>query len=212
MRAITDQLRAPHGVVLLVGGFFVLFGWLAPREPDDAQRTAAPRPISGSTVHHTPGGRFTVFQSNNDYLVPDDENHRVDIVLKDNELATIALVSTDSDGRQGNGDSLEPSVSDDGRFVAFRSIATNLVPGDTNRLADIFVKDMKTGRTTLVSVDPSGNPANGSSSLPSISSDGRTVTFKSWATNLVPSDTSDEPDFFARDLETATTRLAAPPD
>jgi Tol biopolymer transport system component len=93
--------------------------------------------------------------------------------------------SLDSAGRQANGASFKAAISADGRFVAFESDATNLVLGDTNGVADIFVRDVLTGRTTRVSVDSAGGQANGASFNAAISADGRFVAFESNATNLV---------------------------
>src|SRR4028119_1491045 len=103
---------------------------------------------------------------------------------------TITPVSVDSAGNLGNRDSLLSSISADGRFVAFSSGASNLVPGDTNNRNDIFVRDTLTNTTTRVSVDSAGNQANSNSERPSISADGRFVAFDSNASNLVPEDTN----------------------
>src|SRR5436190_13803833 len=70
---------------------------------------------------------------------------------------TTERVSVDSAGNEGNGHSLNAAISADGRFVAFRSVASNLVPGDTNRQEDVFVHDRQTGTTERVSVDSDGN-------------------------------------------------------
>ncbi|TAG85260.1 MAG: calcium-binding protein, partial [Oscillatoriales cyanobacterium] len=116
---------------------------------------------------------------------------------------TITRVSVDSAGNQGNGSSYYPSISADGRFVAFDSSASNLVPGDnTTNSSDIFVRDTLTNTTTLVSVNSAGNQGNGSSSYPSISAYGQFVAFDSYVSNLVPGDTNNRPDIFVRDLFT----------
>ena len=86
--------------------------------------------------------------------------------------------------------SFGPAISADGRFVAFISDATNLVPGDTNGRYDVFVRDRQTGTTRRVSVGPGGVQGNGDSFDPAISADGRFVAFDSYATNLVPGDTN----------------------
>ena len=99
-----------------------------------------------------------------------------------------------------------PAISADGRFVAFRSDATNLVPGDTNGATDVFVRDRQTGTTRRVSVGPGGAQGNGGSFMPAISADGRFVAFESSATNLVPGDTNDMEDMFVHDRQTGTTR------
>lgn len=207
MRAILERMRAPQGIFLVVAGGFVLMGRLVPpvAEPRRAE-LAAPGATPGSPRDMTPDGRFLVYQTSLDTLVPDDDNLRLDVILKDNVQHTLRLVSVTADHRVGNGDSVEPTVSDDGRFVAFRSISTNFVPGDTNRMADIYLKDMITGALVLVSEGLDGAPANDQSARPRIRGDGRAVTFKSWASNLVPDDDNDRPDFFTRDLETGAMR------
>jgi Tol biopolymer transport system component len=120
-------------------------------------------------------------------------------------------ISVDSDGNQGNSGSDLPSISADGRYVAFVSNASYLVPGDTNGTSDIFVHDRQTGITERVNVDSNGNEANNNgtrfnySTLPSISADGRYVAFESWASNLVPGDTNQRNDVFVHDRETGIT-------
>ena len=101
------------------------------------------------------------------------------------------------------------SVSADGRFVAFWSVATNLVENDTNGRHDVFVHDHKTGETTRVSVNSDGIEGNSLSREPSISNNGRFVTFASSATNLVSDDSSFTQDIFVHDRKTGeTTRLS----
>jgi hypothetical protein len=111
---------------------------------------------------------------------------------------TTVRVSVDSQGTQANGWSACPSISSDGRFVAFYSEASNLVAGDTNGRSDIFVHDRETGRTTRVSVDSQGAEADERSYSPSISSGGRFVAFQSLASNLVAGDTNGRQDVFVR--------------
>jgi Tol biopolymer transport system component len=117
----------------------------------------------------------------------------------------IRRVSVSSRGRQGNGSSFGPALSADGRFVAFRSEASNLVPGDRNRAQDVFVRDRRTGATMRVSVADDESEANGESGGAAISADGRIVAFWSDATNLVPGDTYGRRDVFVRDLAAGTT-------
>src|SRR4051795_13288550 len=87
--------------------------------------------------------------------------------------------SVDGSGTQGNDESTGASISANGRFVAFGSFASNLVPGDTNGTCDVFVRDLQTGATGRVSVDGAGSQANGCSGAPAISNDGRFVAFSS---------------------------------
>src|SRR5262249_22544698 len=114
-------------------------------------------------------------------------------------------VSTATGGGQGNGRSFVPTISADGRYVAFYSDASNLVSGDTNGARDVFVRDLQTGETTRVSVSSSGAEADGDSFAPALSADGRYVAFASAATNLVAGDTNDANDVFVRDRQTNTT-------
>lgn len=115
------------------------------------------------------------------------------------EPEPISRVSVASDGSQANDYSWEPSISTDGRYVAFMSAATNLVPGDTNNFEDIFVHDRFTGQTERVSISANSAQGNGSSLSPSISSDGRYVAFVSAADNLVPEDRNSMADTFLYD-------------
>ena len=122
------------------------------------------------------------------------------------------LVSTDSSGQAGNGSSWETAISADGRYVAYASWATNLVPEDTRvpywGARDVLVYDLGTQETTRVSVDSAGNQANGCSRAPTISADGRYVAFESDASNLVPGDSNEVSDVFVHDLWTGeTTRV-----
>ena len=118
---------------------------------------------------------------------------------------TTSRVSLDSNGAQVNAASLDPSISVDGRFVAFTSYATNLVTGDTNGERDVFVRDRQSGTTERISVDSSGLQANGFSECPAISADGRFVAFSSNASNLVAGDTNGFTDVFLRDRLLGTT-------
>ena len=108
----------------------------------------------------------------------------------------ISRVSVGSAGVEGNSNSFRPSISGDGRFVAFGSRASNLVVGDTNGSDDIFVHDTVTATTTRVSVGSAGVEGNNSSFRPSISGDGRYVAFGSRASNLVAVDTNGSDDIF----------------
>lgn len=166
-------------------------------------------------------GRFVVFHSLATNLVPDDTNGFPDVFIHDRQARATARVSVGPGRRQGDGGSVYPAVSAGGRFVAFRSSATNLVEGDTNNAEDIFVHDRRTGATERVSVGPGGAQANGDNCNmsedgcfwgPAISADGRFVAFTSVASNLVVGDTNGEPDVFVRDrLARKTTRVSIGP-
>jgi Tol biopolymer transport system component len=108
--------------------------------------------------------------------------------------------------RGGNGASYSPAISADGRYVAFESQASNLVPTDTNRTSDIFVHDRRLGGTSRVSVSSGMNQGYRSSEAAAISADGRYVAFVSQASNLVADDTNRNWDIFVRDRLTHRTR------
>jgi len=150
-------------------------------------------------------GRYVAFQSNANNLVSGDGNARTDIFVRDRQSGTTERVSVDSAGVEGNSDSTKPSLSADGRYVAFVSYASNLVSGDTNGWGDIFVRDRQAGTTTRVSVDSAGAQVNGGSDTPSISGDGRYVGFQSLATNLVAGDGNGVADVFVHDRQTGAT-------
>jgi Tol biopolymer transport system component len=122
-------------------------------------------------------GRFVAFSSEASNLVPGDTNNTQDIFVRDLSTNTTTRVSVDSAGNQGNDFSYAPFISGDGRFITFSSFADNLVPGDTNDSLDIFVRDLSTNTTTRISVDSAGSQGNDASYSPSISGDGRFVTF-----------------------------------
>lgn len=152
-------------------------------------------------------GRYVAFYSEASNLVPGDTNLKVDIFVRDRLTGTTERVSVSSEGTQANSDSFYPSISADGRYVAFVTIADNLVPGDTNGETDVFVRDRQTGTTELVSVSIlEGTQANSHSYSPSISADGRYVAFESDADNLVMYDTNGMRDVFVRDRQTLITR------
>lgn len=154
-------------------------------------------------------GRFLAFTSFATNLVPGDTNDAEDVFVRDLQTGTTERVSVAGNGEQGNDVSSGASVSRDGRYVAFSSLASNLVPGDTINSPDIFVRDRVAGTTQMVSVDRAGNPANDFTFGASISPDGRYVAFASNASTLVAGDTNDRTDVFVRDLLTATTSLVS---
>ncbi len=154
-------------------------------------------------------GRYVAFASASDNLVPGDTNGQVDVFVHDQHLGLTSRVSVDSGGGQASKACDYPSISADGRFVAFHSLADNLVAGDTNGCSDVFLRDRQTGSTTRVSVDSSGGQGSGSSSIASISADGRHVAFVSMASNLVQGDTNGTWDIFVHDRTTGPTIRAS---
>jgi hypothetical protein len=176
--------------------------------------------VSSSGYVLSANGRFAAFASNAADLVSGvtDANGTSDIFVRDLVAGTTKLVSINSAGTaSGNAYSFGPAISADGRYVAFVSYASDLVAGiDTNGTYDVFVRDLTTGTTTLVSVNSAGTAsANSSSGVgangPSISADGRYVAFDSYASDLVGGgiDTNGTEDIYVRDLMTATTVLAS---
>jgi len=150
-------------------------------------------------------GRYLAFYSYASNLVSGDTNGAEDIFLRDTHTGITTRVSVDSSGVQGNGNSSNPSISADGRYVAFESHASNLVSADWNGAQDIFLRDTHTGTTTRLSVDSNGTQANADSRFASISADGRYVAFSSIASNLVSADTNGSSDIFLRDTQTGIT-------
>ena len=171
-------------------------------------------------------GRWVVFSSFATNLVPNDTNGHFDSFIHDRDIGLTELVSVNSDEAQADAQATTPSVSADGRFVAFWSIATNLVPDDTNDRPDVFVRDRATGTTQRASVGDDEQQGDGNSPEPGvrgflaegpdITPNGRFVAFSSSSTNLVPGDTNtcplffedppgSCPDVFVRDLVTGTT-------
>ncbi|MEN6644398.1 MAG: FlgD immunoglobulin-like domain containing protein, partial [Armatimonadia bacterium] len=155
-------------------------------------------------------GRYVAFGSTATNLVANDTNSKVDVFVHDCASAQTTRVSVATGGAQGDLDSGYPSISADGRFVAFVSDSTNLVSGDTNGDEDVFVRDRTTGQTTRVSVATGGAQGNNSSSGPSISADGRYVAFMSSASNLVAGDTNGCRDVFVHDTLGVTTPPTTP--
>ena len=154
-------------------------------------------------------GRYVAFESIADNLVQSDTNGDRDVFVHDRQTGQTTRVSVSSSSQQGDRDSDNPSISADGRYVAFESIADNLVQSDTNGDRDVFVHDRQTGQTTRVSVSSAGEQGNHSSYQASISADGRYVAFQSFATNLVDGDTNGDQDVFVHDSQTAqTTRVS----
>jgi Tol biopolymer transport system component len=138
-------------------------------------------------------GQIIAFYSDATNLVAGDTNGQTDVFVRLRATASTERISIATDGTQGNGPSLNPSISSDGRFVAFQSLASNLVPDDTNGVADVFVRDRVNGITERAC---NGIQGNGASFTPSISGDGNFVAFASASTNLVAGDTNGHIDVF----------------
>ena len=163
-------------------------------------------------------GQTIIFQANDSGLVEGDDNSTEDLFLYDLRSSATRLVSERDPAKAivtANGSSSLGSTSlssSDGRFVVFVSDASNLVPNDTNRVADVFVRDLGQGTNLLVSAGKNGNDrilANDLSRSPVMSADGRIVAFVSRATNLVPNDLNHADDVFASDLLTGEVKLVS---
>lgn len=170
-----------------------------------------------SNVQYRPSisadGRFVAFQSEAQLAgVPTGGD---DVFVRDTVAGTTTIVSVNSSGTQADAPSSSPSISADGRFVVFHSLARNLAAGDGVGSFDVFVHDRLTGTTSIASVNSQGQKGSGASGSelsltsaalnPVMSPDGRYVVFQSSYTNLVPNDTNGVSDVFMRDLQTGTT-------
>jgi len=156
-------------------------------------------------------GRYVAFTSNSINLVPGDSNSDYDVFVRDRQEHTTTRVSVATDNTQGNGDSQWPSISANGQYVAFVSLADNLIGAgnDNNDSADVFVHDLVMHTTTRVSVADNEAEANNESTWFSINPDGRYVAFASWANNLVSGDVNGNGDVFVRDLVAGETTRAS---
>jgi Tol biopolymer transport system component len=141
-----------------------------------------------------------VFHSDAANLVSADTNRVFDIFVRDRVLHTTRRVSVGVTGEQANAESLGPAViSGNGRYVAFASLADNLVAGDVNGITDVFIRDLSLRTTSIGSLASDGTQGNDGSAPAALSPDGRFLAFSSWAGNLVPNDGSPGPDVFVRD-------------
>lgn len=157
-------------------------------------------------------GRFVAFSSNAANLVPGDTNGTLDVFLRDNETGSLTLVSASPEGQPGNGPSgynYGPSISADGRYVAFGSGAANLLPSDTDDVQDIFVKDTQSGGLELASVTQEGVKGNDLSLGPTISADGSRVLFRTFATNLSAVQGERRSDVYLKDLNNGSLTLVS---
>jgi len=155
-------------------------------------------------------GNFVVFESAATNLTAGDSNGSYDIFRKNLTTGLVERVSVSGSGKQANGDSFGAAVSANGRYIAFHSHATNLVGGDDNAAADVFVKDMASGKVVRISLANGGLEADGDSSAATISNDGRFVSFMSDADNLIEQDLNGKSDVFLKDRKTGQlTRVSA---
>jgi len=168
------------------------------------QRVTAAMPAGAPAI--SADGRYVAFVSESGTLVEGDNNGAADVFVRDLVANRTVLVSRSRFGGSPAGSSLQPSISADGQVIAFTSSAPDLVPGDWNGTLDVFVHDLRTGRTELVSRGAGGELADNDSFSPSLSADGQHVAFSSLATNLDPRDVP-SPDVYLHDRRTHRTTL-----
>jgi len=155
------------------------------------------------------GGRFVAFASQASNLVADDSNGTSDVFVHDRLTGETERVSLSSTGEQADAACEMPSISANGRFVAFHAAAGNLAPDGQGDISHIYVHDRMTGITERVSFNDRGKPGDGDSTQASISTDGRYVAFRSQASNLVKGDDNGFADVFIHDRLTGHTRRAS---
>lgn len=163
--------------------------------------------LSSSDPAISANGKVVAFASEDEGLVPNDDNSYSDVFVHILKTGKTRLVSVRSNGDQGEGNgSHSPALSRNGGIVGFASDAENLVPGDDNTASDVFVHVRRTNKTKRVSVQSDGGQADGSSSDPELSDSGRIVAYESHAIDLVPNDENEEEDVFAFDRQSKKTR------
>jgi hypothetical protein len=162
---------------------------------------------SGASSHPdiSSDGRYVAFTSTASDLVPGDTNGSADVFVRDLVAGTTSRVSVDDAGAQAYGAGTDPSISWDGRYVAFASTDPALADGVGASTSDVYVRDRVSGTTSRASRSTSGQPADGPSTQPALSGDGLHVVFTSAADNLVTGDTNGRRDVFLRDFTTNTT-------
>jgi Tol biopolymer transport system component len=187
-----------HSIAISADGRFVFF--------DSAANLVPEATYGGLYVHDrltgetTLGGGGAVSADGRYVAFTSQIGQIMNVFVRDRSTDGTEVVSVSNNGESGNAASSYPSISADGRYVAFYSWASNLVPGDNNDWADIFVHDRLTGETTRASVNSDGNEGSSYSEFPSISGDGHFVAFDSPSSNLVPGDTNGQRDIFLHDL------------
>jgi Tol biopolymer transport system component len=208
------------GRLWLAAALSLLLPSLAAAQATTTRTSVGPGGVQGNAESVDPAisanGRWVVFASTASNLVAGDTNGFEDVFARGPDAVSgsniTTLVSLGAGGAQGNNASNTPAISANGRYVTFRSAASNLVAGDTNGVGDVFVRDQALGTTTRVSVASGGSQGTGDSHSPSISANGQWIAFASAASNLVPGDTNSQQDVFVHDqLTGTTTRISVGP-
>lgn len=192
-----DEALRPFGVGHIGGGEYLTWPQTAEAPPIESPRpapgnrytlAAAPASTPLATIigqsRMTPDGRYVVYASPDAVPSLGDTNGVTDIFRYDRVTGTTILVSRLAAGGALDGSSVMPSISDDGRLVAFSSFATNLIPAGANGILQAYVIDVDTAAVRRLSSTPNGEAGNAASTWPSISGDGSTVAFESVATDL----------------------------
>ena len=211
-----------HAVLLTL-----IAGFIAPAIGQPLQLVSVRDPSQGppaggsgdsATPIISPDGRYVLFASTannlllttNDTPIPARFPAPLNVFLRDRTNGTTMLVSVNLSGTAGgNGDSLPMGLSTNGQYAVFESVASDLIAGDTNNATDVFVRDLASGTTLLVSISTNGQVGNAASRSPTMTPDGRYVAFVSAANNLVAGDTNGIPDVFVRDLRDNLTTLVS---
>lgn len=156
-------------------------------------------------------GRYVGFASIATNFAHGDTNNTADIFVHDRWTGQTVRISLNAEGEQGNGSSERPQISSDGMFVTFESVASNLVPDDTNFVEDVFVVEWQAKPPVVerVSVSSKGEQGNDVSIRPDISGDGRMVKFRSLATNLVPAGDCASEGIYVHDRWTGITQMVS---
>jgi uncharacterized repeat protein (TIGR01451 family) len=151
---------------------------------------------SSGPARITPDGRYIVFRSEASNLVPGDTNGVADIFVFDRITGSIELVSRANNGAQANGDSRDPSICGNGRYISFVSDATNLIPQPPNGHRQVYIRDRVANLTFPVTINADGELGNGRGHRAELARDCRSIAFASEASNLVPNDTNNARDLF----------------
>ena len=193
--------------VILFLATLLLQSVFAEQRVDPSLTQTKPANLHSAFAAISTNGRFVAFQSAASNLVADDTNDKQDIFVYDREMNTMDRVSVSSDGAQASNNSMHPSISGDGQYIVFMSLADDLVENDDNGQFDIYVHDRDKKTTSLVSVSIDGKAGNTKSLNPVISTNGCCIVFESSASNLVESDSNEATDIFLRHINSGSTEI-----